>query len=159
MWIKFCNAFTKITAWPLQRLCFRTRARYEDATVQKRKIKGPAIIVCNHTSIYDYAVLLFVFFSRTLRCQMAELLFRKPVLGPYLRAMGGILVDRNAHDFGFVAKSEKILRRGGVVCIFPERRVRCPLRRAPRSWRCLPMCRSFRSIPTDAIFPTHRLPS
>lgn len=123
MWIKFCNAFTKITAWPLQRLCFRTRARYEDAAVQKRKIKGPAIIVCNHTSIYDYAVLLFVFFSRTLRCQMAELLFRKPVLGPYLRAMGGILVDRNAHDFGFVAKSEKILRRGGVVCIFPEGRL------------------------------------
>lgn len=123
MWIKFCNAFTKITAWPLQRLCFRTRIRYEDPQVQKRSIKGPAIIVCNHTSIYDYAVLLFVFFSRTLRCQMAELLFKKPVLGRYLRAMGGIHVDRGAHNFGFVAESEKILRHGGVVCIFPEARL------------------------------------
>ena len=32
-------------------------------------------------------------------------------------------MDRGGHDFGFVARSEEILRRGGVVEIFPESRL------------------------------------
>lgn len=123
MWTALFNAFTKITAWPLQWLCFRTRIIYEDPSVQRRHIRGSAIIVSNHTSVFDYAVFLFVFFTRTLRYQMAELLFEKKGLGPLLRMLGGIRVDRNSHDFSFLSKSEEILRRGGVVGVFPESRL------------------------------------
>ena len=80
----------------------------------------------NHSSVFDYAVLMFVFWTRTLRCQMAELLFEKQPLGTLLRCLGGIRVDRNGHDFAFVARSEEILRRGGVVEIFPESRLPRP---------------------------------
>ena len=121
--IRFCNAFVKITGWPVQFVCFRTRIFYENIKTSSRKIKGPAIIICNHTSVFDYAVLLFVFFSRTVRCQMAELLFEKKPLGTLLKLLGGIRVDRKSHDFGFVAKSEEILKKGGVVLIFPESRL------------------------------------
>lgn len=124
--IRFFNAFTKITAWPVQALCFRTKVCYEDRAAQDRHIRGSAILISNHTSVYDYAVYLFVFFSRTLRFQMAEVLFEKQPLGLFLRAMGGIRVDRDAYDFSFVAKSEQILRRGGVVGIFPESRLPRP---------------------------------
>ncbi len=117
------NWFTKITGWIPQFMCFRTKIYYEDPAVQKRHIRGPAIIVSNHISVFDYAVYLFVFFSRTLRFQMAEVLFRKKPLGTLLRLLGGIYVNRDTHNFGFISESEDILRKGGVVGIFPEARL------------------------------------
>lgn len=121
--IAFFNAFTKVTGWPVQKICFRTKIYYEDKSVQSRRIKGPAIIVSNHTSVFDYAVILFVFFSRTLRYQMAEVLFKNKLLAMFLRMMGGIFIDRNAHDYRFIEKSRRILEKGGVVGIFPEGRL------------------------------------
>lgn len=124
--IALFNWFVKITGWPVQFVCFRTKILYEDRRVQGRRIKGPAILISNHTSVFDYAVYLFVFFTRTLRFQMAEVLFEKPMLGWFLRCLGGIKVDRGTHDFGFMPKSEKILEHGGVVGIFPESRLPLP---------------------------------
>ena len=123
MLIKFWNAFVKITAYPVQKAVFRTKVCYEDKRAQSRRIKGSAVIVSNHTSVWDYGVYLFVFFFRTLRCQMAEVLFNKKPLGLFLKMMGGIRVDRDARDFSFVAKSQEILEKGGVVEIFPESRL------------------------------------
>lgn len=123
MLISLFNWFVKITAWPAQKLVFRLRVYYEDRAAQDRRIKGPAIIISNHTSVFDYAAFLFVFFSRTLRYQMAEVLFKKKPLGLFLKMLGGIKVDRDARDYGFIAKSEAILHRGGVVGIFPEGRL------------------------------------
>ena len=121
--IRFFNTFTKITAYPVQKACFNTKILYEDKSVQNRRIKGPAIVVSNHTSVYDYAVLLFVFFYRTVRYQMAEVLFKKKFLGVFLKMLGGIEVDRGSHDFAFMDKCEKILEKGGCVGIFPESRL------------------------------------
>lgn len=123
MWIKFFNAFAKITGWLVQWFCFRTKIYYEDKSAQGRHIKGRAIIVSNHTSVYDYAVMMFVFFTRTLRYQMAEVLFEKKGLGTMLRWLGGIYVNRNNHDLSFVRKSVDILDGGGVVGVFPEGRL------------------------------------
>ena len=123
MLIKFWNAFVKITAYPVQKAVFRTKVCYEDKRAQSRRIKGSAVIVSNHTSVWDYGVYLFVFFFSTLRCQMAEVLFNKKPLGLFLKMMGGIRVDRDARDFSFVAKSQEILEKGGVVEIFPESRL------------------------------------
>lgn len=130
MWIKLWNAFVKITAYPVQKAVFRTKVYYEDKRVQRRHIKGKAIVISNHTSVWDYAIYLFVFFSRTFRCQMAEVLFEKQPLGLFLKMMGGIFVNRNAFDFGFVSKSQEILDKGGVVGIFPESRL--PLKNEKR---------------------------
>ena len=126
MLIKFWNAFVKITGYPVQLAVFRTKVYYEDKSAQSRRVKGAAIIYANHTSVWDYAALLFVFFLRTLRAQMAELLFQKKPLGLFLKMMGGIRVDRTSYDFGFVSQSQQILEKGGVVLIFPESRL--PLR-------------------------------
>ena len=123
MWIKFWNVFTKITAWPIQKIKFGTKVCYEDKSLQNRHIKGPAVIVSNHTSVFDYAVLLFVFWSRDLHTLIAELQFEKPILGRILKWLGGIRVDRNSFDFSFIAKSERILKNGGVILAFPEGRI------------------------------------
>ncbi len=133
--ITFWNWFAKITGWPVQFFCFRTKTYYENRETCSRRIKGPAIIISNHTSVFDYAVYLFVFFSRTLRFQMAEVLYKKRLLGWFLRRMGGIYVDRDGFDFGFVTKSEEILSRGGVVGIFPESRLPKPGEERPLEFK------------------------
>ena len=121
--IRFWNAFTKITAWPVQWVCFRTKVFYEDREAQGRRIRGPAVLVSNHTAVFDYAVWMFVFFSRTLRFQMAEVLFEKKLLGWFLSKLGGIRVDRDAHNCTSIEASLDILDAGGVVGIFPESRL------------------------------------
>lgn len=117
------NWFAKITGWPVQWICFRKKICYEDKRTQSRRIRGKAIVFTNHHSVFDYPVTMFVFWGRTLRFQMSELVMNKPVLGLLLRMLGGIYVDRNAHDYGYIAKSEKILARGGVVGVAPEGRI------------------------------------
>ena len=120
---KFFQAFTKFTSWPIQWICFRMKIHYQNKSIQSRKIKGPAIIISNHTSVYDFAVMLFVFPFRFLRYLMAELLFKKRSLGTFLKLMGGIKVDRDSYSFTFINKSLEVLEKGGVVGIFPEGRL------------------------------------
>lgn len=135
MWIKFVNLFTKVTAFPVQLICFRTHVYYEDRKTQGRKIKGPAVIVSNHTSVFDFAVYMFVFIGRNLRALMAEVLFEKPVLGPFLKSLGGIRVDRNSMDMSFLCKAEDILRRDGVIEAFPEGRLPKPGENKPLEFK------------------------
>lgn len=117
------NWFAKITGWVVQFICFRKKIYYENKAVQSRRIRGKAILISNHLSVFDYPVAIFVFWQRTLRFQMSELVMDKPGLGLLLRMLGGIYVNRNTHDYGFMAKSEKILSKGGVVGICPEGRL------------------------------------
>lgn len=121
--MRIFNYFVKITGWIVQKCCFRTKIFYEDKKAQSRKIKGKAIIVSNHTSVYDYAVMIFVFFGRVLRYQMAEILFKKKLLGAFLTAMGGVKLDRYSHDNLAVSKSAEVLKNGGVLGVFPEGRL------------------------------------
>lgn len=123
MMIKLAQAFLKITAWPIYWLVFRTKIYYEDKSVQSRKIKGSAIIISNHTSVYDFALMIFLFPFRSLRYLMAEILFKKKGLGLFLKSQGGIKVDRDNFNFSFVSKCEDILQKGGVVGSFPESRL------------------------------------
>ena len=129
------NWFTKISAWPILQVAFRIKVLYEDRNVQGTKIKGPAIIVSNHTSVWDYAAMLFVFFGRTLRVPMAEVLFEKKVLRIFLKAMGGIRVNRAEHDFRFMIPLENALKKGGVVLAFPESRIPEPQEERPLEFK------------------------
>lgn len=133
---KFVTAFTKLTAWPVQFFCFRTKVYFESKKQKNNRVTGAAIIISNHTALYDFAVMLFVFWRRIIRCQAAEVLFKKK--GPlpwFLRALGCIEVNRETHNFSFVGKSEQILDDGGVVCIFPESRLPKPEEERPLEFK------------------------
>ncbi len=122
----------KITGWLPQLLLFRIRVHYEDRSVQDKRIRGKAIVICNHTDLMDFAVLMFVFWRRTLRCAVAELMYEKNfVMSFLLHGLGTVKVDRTGHDFSFLGKCRKILDRGGVVEIFPESRLPDPGDRIP----------------------------
>ena len=118
------NWFVKVTGFIPQLFIFRLKVHYEDKSVQNRYIKGGAIIASNHHTLIDFAVLLFTFWTRTLRCLMAEVLYKKNFLMTGLiKALGGIKVNRDVHDFTFLGKSSDILRKGGVIEIYPEARL------------------------------------
>jgi len=121
--IKFFQFFVRITAWIAYFFCFRTKTHYQNKKSQNRRIKGPAIIISNHTSVYDFAVMLFTFPFRTVRCLMAEILMNRKGLGKFLKAMGGVKVDRDAYNFDFLQQSLDILDKKGVLGIYPESRI------------------------------------
>lgn len=122
--IAFFHWFVKITGYIPQRLVFRTKVYYEDKSRQSRRIKGKAIVICNHQTLYDFAVLLFLFPGRTLRALAAEVLYDgKPLLGTLLKCFGMVRVDRDAMDFSFIDRCAGILDKGGVIEIYPEARL------------------------------------
>lgn len=122
-----CHWFVKITGFLPQLLMFHTKVYYEDKATQSRRIKGRAIVMSNHHTLMDFAVLMFVFPWRTLRCLMAEVLYKKNfVMTAFLKFLGGIKVNRDTHDFSFLGKAERILEKGGVVEIYPEARLATP---------------------------------
>ena len=125
--IAFFHWFVKITGSIPERLVFGTKVYYRDKKRQSRRIKGKAIVVCNHTSVFDFAALMFVFPTRTLRALAAEVLYDgRPVLGTLLKCFGMIRVDRDAKDFSFMDKCARILDRGGIIEIYPESRLPKP---------------------------------
>lgn len=116
--------FVKITGYIPQLLALRMKIHYEDRAVQSRRIRSRAIVVCNHNDVWDVGILMFVFPGRTLRCAVAELLYRKNIfMTLLLHCLGCIRVDRESFDFSFVGRLKRILDRGGVVEIYPESRL------------------------------------
>ena len=118
------NWFVKLTGWLPQLIFFRIRVTYEDKAKQSKRLKGRAILVSNHNTLMDFAILLFVFWRRTLRCAVAEVMYRKNFLmSLLLKLLGCVKVDRDSHDFGFLNRLKHVLDRGGVVEIYPEARL------------------------------------
>lgn len=90
----------------------------------KRCLPSPCIVVSNHRSLLDFVLYLLVFPFRTIRFLMAEVLFNKsPLFAWFLRAIGGIRVDRDAKAFDFVGDAIEVLDNGGTLGVFPEGRL------------------------------------
>lgn len=124
MWNFIANWFVKITGWLIYLLVFKPKNYFINRKIQGRRIKNSAIVVSNHTSLYDFANMMFLFPTRTLKCIVAELMFEKNVfMTALLKSLGAIKVDRNTHDFAFIDKSVKVLEKGGVLEIYPESRL------------------------------------
>lgn len=118
------NYIVKFSGWPLWTPIARPKIYYEDKSVQGRKIKGKAIVISNHTEVWDYASVMFLFPMRKLRCVVAELMYEKNhFLSFVLKALGTIRVDRNTNDFDFIGKCCSILDKNGVVELYPEAKI------------------------------------
>ncbi|MBQ7870685.1 MAG: 1-acyl-sn-glycerol-3-phosphate acyltransferase [Oscillospiraceae bacterium] len=119
---RFLIGFAKVTGYLPALLFFKWKV-YKEAGATRRLPK-PCILVSNHRSLMDFVLYLCMFPGRTLRFLMAEVLFNKGrAFSRFLYALGGIKVDRDAYDFGFIGESLEVLDRGGIVGIFPESRL------------------------------------
>lgn len=112
--------FFKLTGYLPMRLILRQRYYKEEGYKVGHGIKGPAIIISNHTHIMDYFAMVFAHPFRKQRCLVSELIYQKPILGFFSKVMDNILVHRERSDLSFISEAEKTLKKGGVITIFPE---------------------------------------
>ncbi len=116
--------FVKATGWLPYILINRPRYYYEDKNVQGKKIKGGAMIVANHHSMWDFTAMMYAFPSRNLRCLVSELIYAKgKFVRGLLKGLGAIRVDRDLLNFSFIDQSCQILKNNGVIEIYPEARL------------------------------------
>lgn len=110
-----------VTGWPLQLLFFKRKTYYEDKAESNRFVKGGALIISNHYSVFDYMVNLFLFPGRKLFVVMAEMIFKRGKFFHWaMRCFGGIRSDRDIKGMRFIDESVKVLERGKLVQIYPE---------------------------------------
>lgn len=120
--INLVLGFVKLTGF-LPALIF-LKPRIFRVNKRKKRIPAPCIIVSNHKSLMDFVLYLLIFPLRTIRFLMAEVLFNKGKLfASFLYALGGIRVNRDALDFGFISDCIEVLDNGGTLGIFPQGRL------------------------------------
>ena len=111
----FCYALSKFVLWAL----FRGRFGLEVRGQEHVPARGPFIVASNHISFLD-PPLLGVACPRRLRFLARSDLFRKPLLGLYLRSVGVIPLKRGEADLAAMRAALVRLERGEGVAIFPE---------------------------------------
>jgi len=82
-------------------------------------LSGPLIVACNHVSYFDPPALGSAA-PRPLRYMAKAELFKIPVLGPAIAALGAYPVDRSRGDVSAIKRSLDVLRTGAALGIFPE---------------------------------------
>jgi 1-acyl-sn-glycerol-3-phosphate acyltransferase len=107
-----------ISAWPVQLLVFKRKTYYEDRRVQGRRVRGRALIVSNHFSVFDYMVNLFLFPFRKLYVVYWPQNSKRIRWG--MRFFGGIVSDRDVMSLRFMDDSVKVLEKDKIVQIYPE---------------------------------------
>ncbi len=83
---------------------------------------GPAIVVANHRSYFDPIALgvMLARRGRPVRFLGKKEVFDAPVVGPIVRAMGGIRVERGTGSDEPLAEAAAALEAGELVAIMPE---------------------------------------
>ena len=121
---KFVTGFVKLTGLPVQYFYFRKKIYYEDKKHTSKKIKGGALIVSNHTSVYDYPLIMYTFFGRVIHTLVAEVIYKKSsFMNKFMNDLGAIRVDRDTYNFNFMYKMIEILNDNKVGLVFPESRL------------------------------------
>jgi len=109
-------ALTKLIGWWI----FRTLFSVEYRGLENVPLKGSVIIAGNHPSYLD-PLLVLLPVKRTIRFMAWDALFKVPVLGFLIRAMGAFPVDlRKGKGEAAYLEARRILFEGNALGIFPE---------------------------------------
>ena len=116
--------FVKFTGFPTAIFYMRPKIYYMDRKKKHYRLPKPCIVMSNHTSLWDHPFYMRVFLFRTIHWLMGEVLFRKSkFFSWFLFSMGGIYVDREAHNFACIREALKLLEKGKTVGVFPQGRL------------------------------------
>ena len=105
------------------------RTRYEG--LEHLPAAGGALVASNHGSYLDH-FFLACRIDRPVNFMAAAELFSNPLAGRLLVALGAFPVRRGAHDHAAMDAAEAIVRRGGLVVIYPQGGIRPSLDTRPK---------------------------
>ena len=119
---EFFRWIALITGWPMQLVLFKRKTYYEDKRVQGRFVKGGALVISNHFSVFDFMMCLFLFPFRKLHVVFWSQNGKRhsPYIRFGMRFFGGIESNRDAMAMRFIDDSVRVLEKGKLVQIFPE---------------------------------------
>lgn len=80
---------------------------------------GPLLIVSNHESFLDPVIIGVACSPRPMYSMARSTLFRFP-LGPVIRSLNGIPVERGTADLASIRRCIDVLGQGSALSIFPE---------------------------------------
>ncbi len=114
--------FAIIQGWWLYWVFFKRKTYYENGDPRRRfkRFKGGKLIVSNHYGVLDFMLNMFLVLPRKLWVVASEHAYRNKLQGFGMRFFGGIPCDRRIRSMRFMKESEALLKRGGLVQIFPE---------------------------------------
>ena len=81
--------------------------------------EGAAIICSNHIAIRDVFVIAMSA-DRQVRFIAKKELFKVPILGRVIKALGAVSVDRKSADVSALRTSVELLEKGEIISIFPQ---------------------------------------
>jgi 1-acyl-sn-glycerol-3-phosphate acyltransferase len=97
----------------------RVFLRYRSEGADKVPRTGPVVLVANHCSYLDPA-LVGIGCRRQVRFVARANLARHRIIGWWLRAVGAVLIDRSAPARSSFTEAVEMLSLGNVVAVFPE---------------------------------------
>ncbi|MBN2299610.1 MAG: 1-acyl-sn-glycerol-3-phosphate acyltransferase [Acholeplasmataceae bacterium] len=87
---------------------------------KKINIKGPAIVLSNHTSFYDFIYTTNALYPHRVSYLAASKMFYEPLLGFFLRLARAIPKSLFQPDPVAVLHVFKMLKKGAIISVFPE---------------------------------------
>ncbi len=100
---------------PLVRLCYRLEIRGEENIPQD----AGCILAANHTAFSD-VLIVSAAARRQVRYMAKKELFKVPVLGSLIRAMGAYPVNRGGADVASIKHTIELVEAGEIIGIFPQ---------------------------------------
>jgi 1-acyl-sn-glycerol-3-phosphate acyltransferase len=88
--------------------------------ILKEKIKGPAIVLSNHTSFYDFIYTTSAVYPHRVSYLVADKMMVHPILGFFLRKARAIPKCLFQADPVATLNVFRLLRKNGIIGIFPE---------------------------------------
>ena len=121
MFYSFFRILGMILGYPIQLLFFKRKVFYEDKKNTKIR-KGGKLIISNHYNLFDYGLNAFMVFPRKLTAVSSEIPFKYGIARFGMKFFGTIEATRDTCNMGFVEQAAEVIRKGGLVQIFPEAR-------------------------------------
>ena len=121
MFYSFFRILGMILGYPIQLLFFKRKVFYEDKKNTKIR-KGGKLIISNHYNLFDYGLNAFMGFPRKLTAVSSEIPFKYGIARFGMKFFGTIEANRDTYNMGFVEQAAEVIRKGGLVQIFPEAR-------------------------------------
>jgi 1-acyl-sn-glycerol-3-phosphate acyltransferase len=105
--------------WSFFRIFYRVYNRWQVFNPENVPSTGPAILASNHASFMD-PPLVGAAARREINYLARESLFRFPVIGPILKAVNAVPVDREGGGAAGLRAIFDRLLKGGAIILFPE---------------------------------------
>lgn len=101
------------------RIILAVLRRWEVRGAENLPAAGGIVLVANHVSYWD-PVVVGCAFNRQVHFMAKSELFKIPLLGPVIRALGAFPVRRDKSDRNAIRTAVRLLEEGKVVGVFPE---------------------------------------